>query len=401
MDPCRDASSDSTIGILNAEETEDSMDWQYRLKPSYLLNNSNCLISYLIALSESLERRGIKDWAIWTQKMPLFYTMASTDELVMSSLLTLSACLWATVEQKKEIQQIVFYFRCCAIRELQIAVSKFSKDNCDTILAATVLLLWASNERSSWITFWDGLQSALNSMPQAWKQESELAKFLESNHYFQTLDLPSCSSYQFYNKDLSDLTHTIVILQYIRGRIRHIDKYYNPVNKLVNFLEGSHDEIHFLSPDQVFERVHSMREWLFWLPPTILQEGTGDTLGLAILAHFFAAGLVLYSLYPEAGCHDLGQLAVSPIEEIYSTVYTRSTRTPQDRDVQLAMSLVEWPRYIANQHSSHVIESVKVPISYSLFPWQTHYINYSGMKQVSMNCISEPPQAHYPEQSEV
>ncbi|GCB20423.1 hypothetical protein AAWM_03308 [Aspergillus awamori] len=356
------ASSDSTIGILNAEETEDSMDWQYRLKPSYLLNNSNCLISYLIALSESLERRGIKDWAIWTQKMPLFYTMASTDELVMSSLLTLSACLWATVEQKKEIQQIVFYFRCCAIRELQIAVSKFSKDNCDTILAATVLLLWASNERSSWIIFWDGLQSVLNSMPQVWKQDSELVKFLESKQYFQTLDLPSCSSYQGPNKDLPNLTHTIMILQHIRGRIWHIDKYYNPVSKLVNFLEATYDEIDFLSPDQAFQRVHSMREWLFWLPPTILREGTGDTLGLAILAHFFAAGLVLYSLYPEAGCHDLGQLAVSPIEDIYCTVSARSTRTPQDRDVQLAMSLMEWPRNIVNQYSSHVIESAKVPI---------------------------------------
>lgn len=73
--------------------------------------------------------------------------MASTDKLVMNSLLTLSACLWATVEQKKEIGHIVFYFRCCAMKELQIAVSKFSKDNCDTILAATMLLLWASDER--------------------------------------------------------------------------------------------------------------------------------------------------------------------------------------------------------------------------------------------------------------
>ncbi|CAK41215.1 transcriptional regulator family: Fungal Specific TF [Aspergillus niger] len=327
--------------------------------------------------------------------------MASTDKLVMNSLLTLSACLWATVEQKKEIGHIVFYFRCCAMKELQIAVSKFSKDNCDTILAATMLLLWASDERSSWIIFWDGLQSALKSMPQVWKQESELANFIESQQYFQILKLPSCSSYQIPDKDLPNLSYTIVILQYIRDQIWHIDKYFDPVNKLVDFLEKCHDEVHFLSPDQAFQRVHSMRKWLFWLPPTVLREGTGDTLGLAILAQFFTAGLVLNDLYPEAGCHDLGQLAVRPIEEIYCTVYTRSTRTPQDQDVQLAMSLVEWPRYIANQYSSQVIDSVKVPISYSLFPWQTHYINYSGMKQVSMTCISEPPQAHYPEQSEV
>lgn len=64
------ASFDSTLGLLTAEETADPADWQHKLKPSYLPNNPNRLIRFLVALSESLERRGMKDWATWTQKMP-------------------------------------------------------------------------------------------------------------------------------------------------------------------------------------------------------------------------------------------------------------------------------------------------------------------------------------------
>lgn len=317
--------------------------------------------------------------------------MASTNDMVKSSLLTLSAYLWATIDRKKNVQQTIIYFRLSAMKGLQIAVSELSKENCDVILAATILLLWASNERygfldtskidanslrSSWIIFWNGLNSILISMPQIWKQESELVKFLESKQYSQPLDLPFYSSYQFPNKDLSGLTHSINLLQHIRGQVWHNDKYYDPVNKLVKFLEGLHDDIHFLSLDQAFQRVHSIREWLFWLPPTIIRDGTDDTLGLAILSHFFAAGLVLCSLYPEAGCHDLGQLAVSPIEEIGCTLCARNTITPQDPHIQLAMSVVEWPRYIANQYSAHVTESAEVPSLYTQFPWQTYYTNY-------------------------
>ncbi|EHA21872.1 hypothetical protein ASPNIDRAFT_184090 [Aspergillus niger ATCC 1015] len=324
-----------------------------RPKPNYLPLNK--LIDLITKLYESLEQRGMRNYAIWAQKLPLFYSMAGSDNLVMNSLLTLSASLLATIEQKVEVKQTVSYFRQSAVEQLRIASSKLSRENYDKVLAATILLLWADSERSSWIVLWNGLKSVFYSMPQEWRHESELAKFLETEQYLRTLGSSSIVSCQFNSKYLSSLTDTITVLQHIQRQVEHIEKHYNLVNKLVTFLGKFLDDIGSLSPDQVFQRMHNLRQWLFWLPPGMLRDGIGDTLGLAVLAQFFAVGLDLHCLFPGLGCHDLGPLAAGPIKEIDRTVRARNMAKPHDPDVQLAMYLMDMPQSIATKYQDRLI----------------------------------------------
>ena len=213
----------------------------------------------------------------------------------------------------------------------------------------------ADKFRSSWIALWTGLKSVFYSMPREWRYESELAKFLETEQYLQTLDSSSIVSCQFNNKNLSGLADTITVLRHIQRQLVHTKKHYNQVNKLVDFLDRFLGDIGSLSPDQAFQRVHILRQWLFWLPPVMLRDGVDDNLGLAVLAQFFAVGLNLYCLFPELGCHDLGPLAVGPIKEIDRTVRARNMAKPHDPDVQLAMYLMGMPQSIATKYQDRLI----------------------------------------------
>ncbi|OOF90507.1 hypothetical protein ASPCADRAFT_400783 [Aspergillus carbonarius ITEM 5010] len=251
----------------------------------------------------------------------------------MSSLLTLSASLSTTIKQKVEIKQTVFYFHQTAIEQLRIASSKLTREN--------------YNKTS--------LKSIFYSIPPEWRHDSELAKFLETEQYLRTLESSSIVSCQSNNKILSGLADTITVLQHIQGQVEHMEKYYNQVNKLVKFLEQFLGDIGSLSSDQAFQRMLILRQWLFWLPPAMLRDGIDDTLGLAVLAQFFAVGLDLHCLFPELGCHDLGPLAAGPIKKIDRTVRARNMAKPHDPDVQLAMYLMDMPQSIATKYQDRLI----------------------------------------------
>ncbi|GLA78949.1 hypothetical protein AtubIFM55763_001114 [Aspergillus tubingensis] len=278
-----------SCNYTNTAVIEEGSKYWRPIRPEMNYLPLNKLIDLITKLYESLEQRGMRDYTIWAQKLPLFYSMAGSDNLVMSSLLTLSASLLATIE------------------------------------------------------------------PKEWRYESELAKFLETEQYLQTLDSSSIVSCQFNNKNLSGLADTITVLRHIQRQLVHIKKHYNQVNKLVDFLDKFLGDICSLSPDQAFQHVHILRQWLFWLPPVMLRDGVDDTIGLAVLAQFFAVGLNLHCLFPELGCHDLGPLAVGPIKEIDRTVRARNMAKPHDPDVQLAMYLMGMPQSIATKWQERLI----------------------------------------------
>lgn len=64
----------------------------------------------------------------------------------MSSILALSAFHLAWITQNKETENLAYYHRGIAIKGLQDAISSFSRENCDAILAASMLLSWQATE---------------------------------------------------------------------------------------------------------------------------------------------------------------------------------------------------------------------------------------------------------------
>ncbi|PTU22866.1 hypothetical protein P175DRAFT_0431512 [Aspergillus ochraceoroseus IBT 24754] len=331
------------------------------------------LIHHIIGLSIDLHRRGLSHCTIWAQKMPTFLSVAISHDFVMSSILTLSAAHLAWITRNQETGQLAFHHRGVAIRGLQKAIGAFCKGNCDAILAASILLSWQDCEWPSWASLQQGLTSVLDSMPQMWKQESELAFFVHNQRYMGSATSPLLSGYRFQDEDLVSLESTIMTLQTIQKRVAHNHEHYRRIGELLDFVRHFQRDLLSLTPEQVFERVQPLRQWLFWLPPAMLRGGEGDTGALAILAQFFGVGVALDSLFPDLGGFYLGPMSVGPIEEIYRTIYSRSATAPYNPDVQLAMSLMELPRHLAARYRARLQWSPRPSVEYCSPPPTSPY----------------------------
>ncbi|OJJ63801.1 hypothetical protein ASPSYDRAFT_83844 [Aspergillus sydowii CBS 593.65] len=315
------------------------------------------LIHHIIGLSIDLHRRGLSSCTIWAQKMPLFLSIAISNDFVMSSILTLSAGHLAWITRNQETKQLAFHHRGTAIQGLQNAIGAFSRDNSDGILAASILLSWQDSEWPSWASLQQGVTTVLDSMPHMWKQESELAMFLENQRYL------AGTGFQFQDEDLASLEHTIITLQTVQKRVAHNHEHYRRLGELLDFVRQFQRDIP-LTPEQAFERIQPLRQWLFWLPPAMLRGGDGDIGALAILAQFFGVSVALDSLFPDLGSAYLGPMSVGPIEEIYRTIYTRNATAPYNPDVHLAMSIMDLPRHLAARYRARLQWSPRASVEY-------------------------------------
>jgi hypothetical protein len=75
-----------------------------------------------------------------------FLVIALSSDFVMSSVFAFSASHLAWITRNKETENLVIHHRGVAMKGLQKAISTFSKENCDAILAAYTLLSWQATE---------------------------------------------------------------------------------------------------------------------------------------------------------------------------------------------------------------------------------------------------------------
>ncbi|OJJ74188.1 hypothetical protein ASPBRDRAFT_119811 [Aspergillus brasiliensis CBS 101740] len=312
------------------------------------------LIHHIVGLSIDLQRRGLASCTIWAQKMPTFLAIAVSNDFVMSAILTMSASHLAWITRNQETKQLAYHHRGVAIQGLHNALGAFSKENCDAILAASIILSWQASEWQSWASLQQGLTTVLGSMHPMWKQESELAMFLENQRYLGCTNTPVMSGYQFQDEDLASLDQTVVALQALQKRVAHNHEHYRRIGELLEFVRHFQRDLLSQTPEQAFERMQPLRRWLFWLPPAMLRPEDADIGSLAILAQFFGVGVVLDSLFPDLGGAYLGPLSISPIEEIYRLVVARSTADPFHPDAQLALSAMDLPRHIVAKYKSRL-----------------------------------------------
>lgn len=73
--------------------------------------------------------------------------IALGSEFVMSAILSLSAFHLAFLTRHQETKQLAVRHQVTALQGLQAALVSFSKENCEAILAASVLLSWQATEQ--------------------------------------------------------------------------------------------------------------------------------------------------------------------------------------------------------------------------------------------------------------
>lgn len=260
--------------------------------------------------------------------------------------MTFSAAHLAWITRSQETQQLALHHQRTAVHGLHKTISTFSKENCDEVLAASILLSWQDSDWSSWTSLQQGVTSVLDSMPHAWKQDSEIAMFLESQRFLASANSPA-TCFRSQDEDLASLGSAIIALQTVQKRVIHNHEHYRRIGDLLEFLRHFQHDVLSLNAEQAFERVQLLRQWMFWLPPAMLRGGDGDTGALAILAQFFGVGVALDSVFPDLGGAYLGPMSVGPIEEIYRTICARNSTVPYNPEIQLALSIMDLPRHLA------------------------------------------------------
>ncbi|KAJ6004614.1 hypothetical protein N7540_012983 [Penicillium herquei] len=103
------------------------------------------------------------------------------------------------------------------------------------------------------------------------------------------------------------------------------------------------------TPDQIFESVQLLQNWLFWLLPSILWKHRHDPVILAIIAQFCAVAIAIYPFYPDclsSGDAYLCSLSLGPIERLSRILALRRSSDPMVPGHPLAMLLMELPRQI-------------------------------------------------------
>ncbi|KAJ5284999.1 hypothetical protein N7524_000305 [Penicillium chrysogenum] len=266
------------------------------------------LVHHIIGLSIDLHRRGLSGCTVWAQKMPNFLAISLGSDFVMSSILSFSAFHLAFLTRDHETKQLAFRHKVTALQGLQTALGSFSKENCDAILAASVLLSWQATDHQSWASLQHGISSVLESMHPYWKQESDIAQLIETQRALSTTDISMAGVYQPLDEDMVHLDQTIQALRMTQKRISHNLEHFQRLGELIEFTQQFRDDFPNQTTEQSFESIQTLRSWLFWLPPSMLRSSESDISALPILAQFFAVGIALDRFFPELGGAYLGAL---------------------------------------------------------------------------------------------
>ncbi|EER26884.1 Fungal Zn binuclear cluster domain containing protein [Coccidioides posadasii C735 delta SOWgp] len=317
------------------------------------------LIHHISGLSIDLHRRGYSSCTVWAQKMPIFLAIALSSDFVMSAILALSASHLAWMTQNQDTEHLAYHHRGVALKGLHEAIGSFSRGNSDAILAASLLLSWQATEWRSWASLQQGVSTVLNSMETWWKDESELARFMDSQRAFRSARSPLTPTYpggmaQFHNDDIMRFDRILASLQNIHQRVSHNQEHYRRITDLLSFAHRLREDLPVQSPEKAFERLQPLRTWLFWLPPTMLRGGDTDLGALAVLSQFFGLALALEPIFPEFGGSYLGSMSVTPIEDIRKILYHRRATNPFAPEVPLALSLMELPGEIVAEYRSRL-----------------------------------------------
>ncbi|KAJ5245404.1 hypothetical protein N7489_005500 [Penicillium chrysogenum] len=312
------------------------------------------LVHHIIGLSIDLHRRGLSGCTVWAQKMPNFLAISLGSDFVMSSILSFSAFHLAFLTRDQETKQLAFRHKVTALQGLQTALGSFSKENCDAILAASVLLSWQATDHQSWASLQHGISSVLESMHPYWKQESDIAQLIETQRALSTTDLSMAGVYQPLDEDMVHLDQTIQALRMTQKRISHNLEHFQRLGELIEFTQQFRDDFPNQTTEQSFESIQTLRSWLFWLPPSMLRSSESDISALPILAQFFAVGIALDRFFPELGGAYLGALFISPIEEIYRIIATHNAADPFNTDLRLPLELMDLPRSVVARYRSHL-----------------------------------------------
>jgi len=243
-----------------------------------------------------------------------------------------------------------------ALAGLREAISSFSKESSDAILAASLVLSWQATDWRSWTQLMQGTSSVIDAMD-SWKHESQFGDFIAESSTFPTAPpspSPDHKPSQPRKEDLDAFQRTLQQLQKVESHLKQNREDTKSVAQLISFLKGARKVSPTLSVAQQFERLRPLRTWLFWLPVMYLQQTQGSPSALVIIAHYYTVALLMERLFPEIGAAYFGSLTIGPVEEIARRLFSINISGHLDGDLQTPLTLMEFPIETVNEFRSRM-----------------------------------------------
>lgn len=302
-------------------------------------------IYHLASVYDQMAANDANNFTLWTRYIPTLLRIGTTYHYVMEALLAFSAMHIGFLTDCNFLSNIAFEYRGDALVGLHQAIGSFSRETSDAILAASLVLSWQATDWRTWTHLMQGTSTVIAAMDE-WKHESLFGDFIAERDTFPTAPpSPSLDRKQARpsKDDLEVLQQTIRRVRQLETRLRHNGEETTRIQRLMNFLKGTRKMSLTMTPDQQFEGLQPLRDWLFWVPVRLLQSNPVSANSLVMIAHLYAVGMTMERLFPEIGAAYFGSLSIMPAEEIERRLMSYSVSSGGQGQPQTPLALMEYP----------------------------------------------------------
>lgn len=280
------------------------------------------LIHHLSTIYRDMHPADFVRCTVWVQMIPSFFDAAVGHDFVTSSVLAFSATHLGLVTGSKETKNLAYYHRGVALKGLHDAIGKFSRENSDPVLAASILLSWQAVDWGGWMSLMRGISSVVCSM-RPWKNNSRFVSYIEDH---PGLFSPKSVQPSSLSMDDESLFLATGALQRLSARLPNHYPSSQYLNDMLEFTKDIQTSSATMQSDQIFERLQPLRSWLFWMPVTLVQTNLIESSDMVLLAQLYTVALAVDSALPELGGAALGSLTIEAIQEIDGKLrYRQST----------------------------------------------------------------------------
>ena len=175
-----------------------------------------------------------------------------------------------------------------------------------------------------------------------WRHTSTLSKFVDDNPYFAS-NAPLTVDYESQSVSLatSALQELVVRLQNVHPVAHH-------VQSVLEFAQDFHSWSRSLQAEQLFERLHPLRSWLFWLSVTLVKNNDMSSAAMVLLAQLHTLAIAIDDALPELSGAALGCLTMQATRQIDVKVRSKvAVVTPGEMHPAEIDTLMDYPRLMS------------------------------------------------------
>ncbi|KAL2053164.1 hypothetical protein ABVK25_006489 [Lepraria finkii] len=270
------------------------------------------LIHHILEIHRDMRLADFVQCTSWVEQIPQFLEVAVTHDFVMSSILALSATHLAWLTNSVETWNLAYYHRSVANNGTKRAIGNFSNENSDAILAASILLSWQSSDWEEWTLLLNGISSVVSSMD-PWKGTSRFAIYIEENpSFFSPKSMPATALFG----DDQSTVQALNALYRLSIRLPTVHPLAQRLREILNWAHNFQACSTSMQSHQLFEKLQPLRQWLFWMPVTLVKNNDMSISAMVLLAQLYTLALAIDSSIPELSGAALGSLTVHAIEQI-------------------------------------------------------------------------------------